>query len=300
MFELQGEAAALLTALCWSFTAMFFSFSGRLIGSDAVNRSRLLLALLLYSVTHWWLFGVILPFGADSTRIAWLALSAVLGLVLGDSALFQSFVLVGPRLAMLMMAMVPIISTILAWVLLGQVVTGPQLAGIALTVGGIAWVVTETDGRVAHGDGRAYRLGILLGLAGAVGQASGLIAAERGLTGDYPALSASFIRILVAAGIMWGVAVYRGRAVETIAKWRNRPAFGSLAAGTVVGPFIGVSLSLYAIQHTQVGVAATLMALTPIFLIPLGYLAYRERVSRRGVVGTAFAFAGVALILLPS
>ena len=42
-----GELAALATAVCWSFTAIFFSYSGRRVGSDVVNRSRLLFALLL-------------------------------------------------------------------------------------------------------------------------------------------------------------------------------------------------------------------------------------------------------------
>jgi drug/metabolite transporter (DMT)-like permease len=300
MSDLQGEAAALLTAMCWSFTAMFFSYSGRRIGSDVVNRSRLLLAVALYAATHWLVFGNPMPSGTDGARFGWLALSALLGLVLGDSALFKSFVLVGPRLAMLMMALVPIISTVLAWILLGQVVTPLEMAGIGLTVVGISWVVTETEGRPTRGDVRSFRLGIMLGIAGAVGQASGLIAAERGLVGDFPALTASYVRILVAAVVMWGVAAWRGRAADTISKWRDRPAFGSLAAGTVVGPFIGVSLSLYAIQNTQVGVAATLMALAPVFLIPLGYIAYRERVSSRGAIGTGIAFAGVALILLPT
>lgn len=338
-----GEIAALTTAVCWSFTAMFFSYSGRRIGSATVNRSRLLLAVMLYAVAHTVLEGQPLPLGSGLDRVGWLALSAMFGLVLGDSMLFQSFVLVGPRLAMLMMSMVPIISTVLAWLLLGQHVTAIEAAGIALTVGGIGWVVTEpktgaeAPARVMpiapsptvgstpvgdrsttarHGDrlrgipGRlraalhdndaaTFRVGILLGLGGALGQASGLIAAERGLVDGFPALTASYIRILVAAFVMWSLTAWRGRLGSTLGAWKDGRAMRALAAGTVVGPFIGVSLSLVAIQHARVGIAATLMALPPVLLIPLGYLAYGERVSRRGIVGTLVAFGGVALILLP-
>jgi len=302
VIQLSGEAAALATALLWSFTSMFFSFSGKRIGSAAVNRGRLLLASLMYAATHLWLYGSPLPLATDGVRLGWLALSAVLGLVLGDSALFQAFVLVGPRIAMLMMAMVPIVSTVLAWLLLGQTMTGTELLGIAVTVCGIAYVVSEPAAEGAHGPSKrddGYKLGIALGLAGAVGQATGLIAAERGLVGGYPALSASFVRMLVAGAILWSLAAFRGQLGPAIRSWRDRPALGSLAAGSVVGPFFGVTLSLYAIQHTRVGLAATLMALTPVFLIPLGRVAYGEKVSRRGVVGTLLAFVGVALILLP-
>jgi drug/metabolite transporter (DMT)-like permease len=144
-----------------------------------------------------------------------------------------------------------------------------------------------------------FRVGILLGLGGALGQASGLIAAERGLVDDFPALTASYLRILVAAAIMWSVTAWRGRLGSTVDAWKDGRAMRALAAGTVVGPFLGVSLSLVAIQHARVGIAATLMALPPVLLIPIGYLAYGERVSRRGIVGTLIAFGGVALILLP-
>ena len=37
---------------------------------------------------------------------------------------------------------------------------------------------------------------------------------------------------------------------------------GLLALGALVGPVLGVSASLLAVQHTEIGVASTLMAYT--------------------------------------
>ena len=56
-----GEIAALATAVCWSLTAMFFSFSGRIAGSAVVNRSRLLFAFLFLTITHLVLQGTVFP-----------------------------------------------------------------------------------------------------------------------------------------------------------------------------------------------------------------------------------------------
>jgi drug/metabolite transporter (DMT)-like permease len=81
--------------------------------------------------------------------------------------------------------------------------------------------------------------------------------------------------------------------------WRNRPAFRALIGGSISGPFLGIWFSLIAIQFSRLGIAATLMALPPILLIPIEYIIYKRKVSTRGVVGTFVAIAGVALIIFP-
>ncbi|HET6444764.1 MAG TPA: DMT family transporter [candidate division Zixibacteria bacterium] len=296
---LLGQLAALGTAFCWSFTAIFFSYSGKLVGSSVVNRSRLLFAFFFVAVTHLVLQGTLFPFGTEPYRWGWLALSAILGLVLGDTFLFQAFVLIGPRLSTLMMASVPLISTLLAWIFLGERMSGLELAGILLTVAGIAWVVTERRSSESVVPEKKYVLGITFALLGAIGQATNLIAAKFALDDGYPAISASAIRILIALLILWGVAMFQGQFRYTIRQWGNRNAFKAIIGGTIVGPFLGIWLSLIAVQLAPVGLAATLMALPPIILIPIGRVLYGERVSNRGIVGTILALCGVALIFLP-
>jgi drug/metabolite transporter (DMT)-like permease len=294
-----GELAALATAVCWSLTAIFFSFSGRQVGSDVVNRTRLLFALLFITLTHLILEKSLFPFGTEPFRWGWLALSSILGLVLGDTFLFRAYVLVGPRLSMLMMASVPILSTFMAWLFLAETVSHLELAGILIAVAGIAWVVTEGQKGQVVVENKQYSAGLFFGFLGALGQAANLITAKFGLVDGFPTISAAQIRIVVAVAILWAVAALRGQVGHTLRQWRNRKAFPAILAGTAVGPFLGIWLSLVAVQLTRVGIASTLMAMPPVILIPLGYLIYGERVSRRGVIGTLAAFAGVALIFIP-
>ena len=68
--------------------------------------------------------------------------------------------------------------------------------------------------------------------------------------------------------------------------------------GSFFGPFVGVSLSLYAVQHTQVGIAATIIALVPIFIIPPSMLLKREKIGLRDVIGAAVAVGGSALLFI--
>lgn len=294
-----GEIAALATAVCWSMTAMFFSYSGRLIGSDVVNRSRLVFAFLFLSIVHLIIEGSLFPVDVDAYRWFWLATSAILGLVLGDSFLFKAYVSIGPRLSMLLMSTVPIYSVLFGWFLFGEAVTGVELAGILLAVGGIGWVVTERRPGQTAMQNKQYKKGILFGLAGALGQVTNLVTARYGLVGGYSTISATVIRIFVALIILWGLAALQRQVRHTFRMWRNRKAFRALIGGTITGPFLGIWFSLIAISSTRLGIAATLMALPPILLIPFEYVVYKRKVSRRGIVGTIAALVGVAFIFLP-
>jgi drug/metabolite transporter (DMT)-like permease len=294
-----GELAALITSVLWASTSTFFTLGGRMVGSVVVNRLRLLLAIGFLLMAHLVLHQP-LPTEISTDRLFWLSLSGVIGLALGDAFLFQGFVMVGPRLSMLMMSLAPVIATLLAWLFLGEQLTVWQICGILLTIGGIAWVVTDGNGKgVNQIDRRIFLLGILFALGGATGQAVGLVTAKQGMYGDFPALSATLIRMLAAAFVLWLITIFRRQVAPTFRKLsENKGAFRYILAGSIVGPFLGVTFSLVAIQNTEVGIASTLMALPPVLLLPISYFVFGERYRWRAVVGTFVAISGVALLFL--
>lgn len=296
----MGEIAALVTSFCWSFTSIQFTLAGRRIGSEMVNRARLVVAVLCLSLAHLLLHGEVWPIHAEPFRWGWLGLSGTIGLVLGDGCLFQAFLLIGTRRAMLLMTLVPVISTLLAWGWLGETLGLAELGAVLLAVGGVAWVVAErqqTHDRPAESR-RQYTLGVLLGLGGALGQALALVTAKQGLTGDFPPLSATLIRMLVASGVIWLLALARGQVRATKDALGDRKTLLFLIGGSLTGPVIGVWSSMVAVQHAPVGIASTLMALSPIILIPLNRWIFREQISPRSVVGTVVAIVGAAIIFL--
>lgn len=305
-----GEISALVTALSFSFTATFFTFAGRRVGAAVVNRSRLLLAMVLLTGVHWLFYGAPAPVGAAPERWLWLGLSGVVGLALGDAFLFQAFLWIGPRLSMLLMSLAPVLATLLAWMFLGETLRFSQIVGIGITIAGIAWVILEQNGNLPASRVAVPRNplpvknpefvpGLLFGIGAAAGQALGLILAKKGLGGDFPALSGNVIRMLAAGASIWGYTLLRGQARDTFRALGAQPrALGWITGGAVFGPLIGVSFSLLAIQHTAVGIASTLMALTPVFLLPIGYFIVKERFGWQAVAGTLVAIAGVGVLFL--
>jgi drug/metabolite transporter (DMT)-like permease len=287
------------TSVCWTFTSIFFTISGRRVGSVTVNRARLVLAVIFLSITHLLLLGRLWPVQAGLDRWFWLGLSGVVGLVLGDAFLFQAFVLIGPRRAMLLMSLVPIISTMIAWAFLGETLSAVEMVAVGLTVGGIAWVVSERGSiNGVQADPRQYALGVLAGMGGAVGQALGLVLSKKGMAGDFAPLSANLIRMLVAVTVMWSYTLLRGKGGPTLRALADRRASTAILGGAIAGPFIGVWLSLVAVKLARVGIASTLMALPPVFVLLPSIWIFKERISLQTLAGTAIAFGGVAMIFL--
>jgi drug/metabolite transporter (DMT)-like permease len=299
-FAMIGEIAALGTAFFWSLTSIQFTQASRRIGSVRTNRIRLVLAVTFLLLTHLLLYGEPWPIQAEPFRWGWLGISGVVGLVLGDASLFQSFIAIGPRRGMLMMTLAPVISALVAWGWLGETLSPVEIAAILLTVGGIAWVVSEgNQGQENSVESRKqYGLGVLFGLGGAIGQALGLVLAKQGLVGDFPSLSATLIRMLVATGALWLITLVRGQVAETWQALKDREAVTSVIGGSLTGPFLGVWLSMVAVQRAHVGIASTLMAMSPIMLIPLTHLIFGERISPRSIAGTVVALAGATIIFL--
>jgi drug/metabolite transporter (DMT)-like permease len=278
-------------------SALAFQGAGRRVGSLPVNLIRLVMAVFLLGAFTWATRGMALPMDASPHTWAWLSLSGLVGFTVGDLCLFRAFVLVGARISMLIMTLVPLFTTIFGFLVMGEVLTVQQWAGMALTIAGVSSVVSE---RRRDANGRMERLpagGVLLALAGAFGQALGLVLAKYGM-GPYNAFAATQIRVL--AGIVGFAVVFTltGRWPRVRTALEDGRAMTATGLGAFFGPFIGVSLSLVAVQYTEAGVAATLMALTPVLIIPVSVVFYRERVAWPAAVGAAVAVCGSALLFL--
>jgi drug/metabolite transporter (DMT)-like permease len=298
-----GEFAALGTALMFAFGSTLFTLSGREIGAALMNRTRLLIAVLFVLAMHSLLVGNPFMMDAGTNQWFWLGLSGFVGLALGDAALFQGFILVGPRISMLIMALAPVLSAILGWLFLGESLTPLEIGGIVLTVAGIGIVVVERQGKPKEGEvtqnSRQYFIGVLFALGGALGQAAGLILAKMGLANDFPAISALLIRLTVALIAIWAFSAVRGELVSSVRTLRAHPrVLAMLTAAAFLGPVLGVWFSLIAVQHAPVGIASTLMSLTPIFLMPIAFFVFKDRITFQAIIGTIVAFAGTALLFL--
>ena len=302
-----GEIAALTTALCWTFTSLFFTEAGKRIGSYRVNNVRLVLAVIIYTIVLYATTGHVWPQNMNWMQFFWLALSALIGLVIGDGFGFEAFILIGPRLTTLLWAAAPIGVTVIAWVFLGEQLHIVDILGIAVTVGGISWVVAErrfkANGRPQpdFSDTKKVRKGILYATIAALGQGTGLVLSKQGMlySGEpIDALPASFVRMFSAMIMIWLLTWMRGQLPSTLRAIKDGKAMVLSLGGAVFGPFFGVWMSLVAVKLIAAGIAATLNAMTPVLIIPVVMMVYKEKVSLRAMLGAILAVIGVAILFM--
>jgi len=293
-----GEIAALATSFFFAMTALIFTATGRIVGSQVTNRMRLLFALVYLVILNFIFFGEPLPFSTETSRWLWLGVSGVIGLSLGDAFFFQSLVSVGPRLGSLLLSLAPIFGSIFAWVFFGETLTPMQLIGIVVALAGIGWVVMshEEPPDTPH---EHTKRGVFFGVLAGLGQAVGLVLSKQAMFGEFSPFQANAIRMLAAVIFTWFWTAFEGKAGETFTVLREKPqVLRLIALGAFLGPLVAVTSSLLAVQHAEIGVASTLMALPPVIVLPISYFVFKEKIGWQAVAGTVLAILGVAILFL--
>jgi len=293
-----GELAALATAMCWTVSALSFESASRRVGSVPVNLIRLVMAFLLLSLFGFTFHGRLLPQDAPPRTWLWLTLSGLAGFTLGDLCLFRAYVVVGARVSMLILSLCPPMTALLCLLILGEKLTVYQWLGMAVTLTGVSFVVLEkkTDART-RATSRLPLAGILLALGGAFGQACGMVLAKVGM-GGYDAFASTQIRVLsglAGFGVLFTAARWWPR---VWAATKNGPALWRMGLGACFGPFLGVSLALLSMQLIPAGVTSTISSIVPVLIIPPSMLLFKDRVTRRSILGSLLAVLGVALMFL--
>jgi len=188
--------------------------------------------------------------------------------------------------------------------MLRETIPAFDLVGMAVTLVGVVVVILEREelsGEVAVPK-KLKSYGVLSGLIAAAGQGGGLVLAKKGIE-LYPELtlnplSATLMRMILGALVLWIVLLIAGRWSELRMAIRNRRGMSETAAAAILGPFLGVTLSMVAVTYTQAGVAQTLLSLMPVMIIPVVWLLYKQKTSWRGILGAVTAIIGVAIIFL--
>lgn len=310
---LVGILTAFGSMACWVITSLSFTTAGKRFGSTSVNVVRSVLAAIFLFILVRILSGSFLPFSL-SFEIVLLSISGILGLALGDQLIFAAFNRAGPRLTLLVLNLVPVVTAFLAWPTLNEPLNPFGWIGILLTIAGVAWVVSDRPKDIEEiikvDANYSPRLGITLALIGVVSVSIGNVLAKQGMTpGDgadrIGPLVAQDVRMLAGAAAILFMAAIAGassRAIGTppLPDASKRPsrhiAVAALLAGTALGPILGIILFLYSAALIKLAVTTTIIALTPVAILPFSHLVEYSPVTRRAVFGALLGVAGVVLL----
>ncbi len=291
-----GEVAALITAVLWSATAICFSEASHRVGPFYVNITRMVIALAYLLITF---IFIELHINLSFHQILNLAISGFIGLVFGDTFLFKAFKSIGARLSMLIMALVPAMSAILAFIFLDETISFLGIIGMMITIAGVAIVVLKRE-EVPTSKYKIEYSGIFYAVLGAAGQAGGLIFAKFALNeGEINSFFATFVRLLSAVIIIYPLAVMTNRYKNPIKVFKgDKSALVFTSIGAFIGPFLGITFSIVSITYAKIGIASTLMATVPIIMLPMVRYYYKEKLSMISITGAFIAVVGIAVLFL--
>lgn len=301
-----GQLISIGVAFSWTATALLSEFGSKRLGNLTLNVLRMGLALVFSLVLFVVVTGNPLPPGASAEAAGWMLLSGVVGYVIGDFCLFQCYIIIGSRYGQLFMTLAPLAAALMAWITLGQQMTGMSILAMLITLAGIGISVL---GRGEHHKvGLKLPLnGVLFAIGAAMCQGIGLVLSKIGMdhyeaTANMPdwlvPFSANFYRC-VAGIIGFTLLLYFRKGLDPLREaMHDKKGLAVATATTVFGPFVGVGFSLMAVQYTAAGIASTLMAMTPIIILLPSYWLFHQKITWRAVAGAVISVVGVSLFFL--
>lgn len=292
-----GEIAALATAFCWTISATSFEMAGRKVGSLSVNYIRLFIGFIFISVYSYFTRGMFFPVDATSTNWIWLSISGLIGFFIGDLFLFQSYLEVGARISMLIMASSPPITAILGFFIMGESIDLIGAMGMSITIMGIAMVILGKNPDEKKIEVKHSIKGLTYAFLGSVGQSVGLIFSKIGM-GDYNPFAATQIRIITGFISFTILFLVLNKWSDLKLALKEKRAMIDITIGSIFGPFVGVSLALISLKHTSAGISSTITSIVPVLIIPVSIFIFKEKVSKKEVLGAIVSVFGVALLFI--
>ena len=287
-----GEFAGIGVAICWTMSAVFFEKAGYKIGTLSVNFIRLLFAIGFLGITTFFTRGLFFPVDATGYQWFWLGISGFIGFFLGDMLLFQSYMVIGSRTAALIMSLAPMLTAIIGWFFLDEILSLKNIIAILISLIGIIIAISTRKMKI-----NISFKGFLLAFGGATGQAVGLILSKKGM-GSYDPVAATQIRAMFGL-LSFGILItILGRWKKLGTAFTHSSGLKAVTIGSFFGPFVGVALSLFAVQQTKTGIASTLMSLVPIFIIVPSAIMFKEKIRPQQVIGALISIAGASLFFM--
>ena len=287
----MGESLALAAAFGWVGSSVFLERASKETGTLAVNLIRLIIALLFLGVITYVKRGLVLPLDVTKESFKFLSISGLFGLFLGDFFLYKSYIKIGPRITLLVMTFSPIAVSILSFFILGEKIEGFKVLGMLLTIIGIAIVILKKKN-----DKEFSKVGFIYALLAMLGESLGIVFTRLGSI-DYDSFATIQVRTIPA---ILAFIVY----ISLKKEWSNikegilnKKGMIYIVLGTIVAT-LGVTALVEAMKYANVGIVSTLAATSPILIIPISIIFFKEKVSILEGIGALISFVGITIFFI--
>jgi drug/metabolite transporter (DMT)-like permease len=297
--------AALLTTLLFSISAICGHRSARQIGGVEANFWRICIATFFLA-----LWANIFGTKTSGEALPYFALSGLVGIGLGDTGYFQALPLLGTRRTVLIsQCLTAPAAALIEWLWLGTKLNFHEILCIAVILTGVAVAMAPSEHREIprHELRRGMAFGILAALGGALGAvlsrkayAVAFAAGEHpdpGTTGYQRVLGGALVPAIILLVAKWRSAHTHGGVFEVKTLSVSREKWGRIwpwvLGNGLAGQTLGVTAMQWALEYTPTGIVTSIIAMTPVVLLPMTRVTDGEKIGIRSLVGALIGVAGV-------
>lgn len=291
--EYLGEIFALITALGWALSSLFFEHASKRADSVSVNVIRLILGIIFLGSFTLIDRGIFLPMDSTLHNWKWLGLSGLVGLFFGDLFLYEAYKLIGARICMLFMTMTPLVVGVFGYLFLGETLSLLQILAMVITCSGVLLVVIKPKNR---DEKKLSPKGVLFICIGTVLEAVGIVLTKMGSMG-YDASSSTQIRMICALGVFTIFLTYKKLWGKIWSVAKDRKSLLLIAGGTITATS-GITFLVAALNLGHAGIISTISSTSPILIIPISFVVFKERIKLKEIVGACISVFGIALFFL--
>lgn len=292
----KGEFAALGAAFLWAASSIVYTLLGQRIAPLQLNLFKGLIAIALICLT--------LILGSYSfpkfalLPVGFLLISGVIGIGLGDTAYFSALNHLGARRTLLLETLAPPMTAILALIFLGETLKPGAWCGIFLTLIGVAWVITERTPDSVISDRNPLQ-GIFWAILAAIAQASGAVLSRAALVqSDLLSLWSTLLRLIGGTIIVALLLLFsRPHELQTPKLVWSIRLLGVIILTSFGSTYLGIWLQQTGLKFAPAGIAQTLIATSPLFVLPIAFW-FGEKISIRSILGVLIALAGIGILFI--
>lgn len=292
--EYLGEFFAIITALGWALSSLFFESASKRADSISVNVIRLFLGITLLGVFTFFERGVFFPIDSTSFNWKFLGISGVIGLFLGDMFLYEAYVLIGARICMLFMTMTPLVVGIFGYIFLKESLSIIQIVAMLITCSGVLLVVIKP--KEDSNEKKLSPKGIVYIFIATIFEAIGIVFTKIGSSGYNPS-SSTQIRMICALGVFIVFLSVKKLWKKIFLVLRDRKSILLITGGTITAT-AGITFLVMALNLGNAGVISTISSTSPILIIPISFIFFKEKIKLKEIIGAFVSVGGIALFFL--
>ncbi|MGL4254040.1 MAG: DMT family transporter [Fusobacteriaceae bacterium] len=290
-----GELFAMVAAFGWVGSSVMFEKASKKVNGMSVNIIRLIIAMVILMGITTVTRGLPLPIDATKNMVFYLSISGMMGLFIGDFFLYRAYNLIGARVTLVLMSLSPILVSLFGFIFLGEKLAIKQLMGIIITCAGVMMVVIKpaVGNRVEI---NFSKKGLLFAILAVLGESVGIIFTKMGSV-NYDAFATTQLRSIPAILAFIACITYKKEWKNVKKASQDREGVIYITLGTIAAT-LGVCGLVESMKYAKVGVATTIASTSPILIIPISILYFKEKITRREVIGAGISVLGVSMLFI--